>query len=71
MLRNIFIMFILSFLLFHLGLFINENLDLWVNRSYRPRLWDLGAYVGIMCCFSPVAACILAATMVQLEKEDR
>ena len=67
MLRNIFIMFVLSFILSYLGIQLLEALPQMVNKSYQPRLFDLGMIIGALMAFSPGAPVLFTAMLVQMK----
>ena len=71
MLRNIFIMLFLSFIISYLGVNLLESLPQLVNKSYQPRLYDIVWLVGVCMFFSPGLPCMLFCLEVQLRLERR
>ena len=67
MLRNIFIMFVLSMITSYFGVELLECLPKLVNKSYQPRLFDLGWMVGVLMVFSPGIPALFMAMFVQLK----
>ena len=69
MLRNIFIMFVLSAIVSYFGVELLEALPQLVNKSYQPRLYDLGWIVGVLLVFSPAMPAMFVALLVQIKLE--
>ena len=71
MLRNIFIMFVLSVITSYFGIELLEVLPEYVNKSYQPNLFDLGWFVGFAMVFSPGIPVMFFCLEVQLRLEKR
>ena len=71
MLRNIFIMFILSLIASYFGIELLEALPQLVNKSYQPRLFDLGWLIGFVMVFSPGIPAMFFCLEIQLRLEKR
>lgn len=69
MLRNLFIAFVISFIVSYFGVELLEALPELVNKSYQPRLYDLGWIAGVCMVFSPGAPVLFVAMLVQMKLE--
>ena len=70
MLRNIFVMFVLSVITSYFGIELLEALPQLVNKSYQPNLFDLGWFLGFAMVFSPGIPVMFLAMMIQMNMDQ-
>jgi len=64
--RYIIFAFIGSLIISFLGIELLEALPTLVNKSYQPRLFDLGFIIGLLMMFTPAIPAVFCALIVQL-----